>query len=322
MARGWRVWTALWIVYLVWGSTYFAIKISVRTMPPLLSAGLRFTLAGLLLAGLLILQRKPLRVSFAQARAAAGLGVVLLGCGVGVVTVAETRIDSSVAAVIAGSVPLQVILWRTIARERVARATMVAAVVGLAGLVLIIGPSGLSGGSVAIGLTMMLAASFCWSGGSFVSRRLPLPSDAFVSTAYQMLGAGAALVIVSLLLGEGRDIHAGSVSAASFAAWLYLAIFGSLVAFTAYAWLLRIAPISQVVTHQYVNPLVALALGAAFLGEKPDATTAVGAVIVIGAVFATVRSESRQAAPATTSGEAVLPRVEVRAAMREELEQV
>ena len=109
-----------------------------------------------------------------------------------------------------------------------------------------------------------------------------------------MLGGGAVLVVAALALGEGGDL-AGGVSAASFAAWLYLALFGSLVAFTAYAWLLQNAPISQVVTHQYVNPLVAIVLGAVVLGETFDATTIVGALIVIGAVFATIRSESRDA---------------------------
>ena len=296
MARGWKVWTALWIVYLVWGSTYFAIKVSVRTLPPLLSAGLRFTLAGLLLAAILAARRSPLRVPWRQASAAAGVGVALLACGVGVVTLAETRIDSSVAAVIAGSVPLQVILWRTLARERVATATRVSAVVGLAGLLLIIVPTGVSGGSTAIGLAMMLGASFAWSTGSFVSRQLPLPSDPFVATVYEMLGGGAVLVVAALALGEAGDVSAHGVSAASLAAWLYLSLAGSLVAFTAYAWLLHHAPISQVVTHQYVNPLVAIALGALLLGETLDVTTAIGALIVIGAVFATIRSESRQSA--------------------------
>jgi drug/metabolite transporter (DMT)-like permease len=295
MARGWRVWTALWIVYLVWGSTYLAIKVSVRTLPPLLSAGIRFVVAGLLLAGILALRRTPLRVPWREARAAVGLGVALLACGVGVVTLAETRIDSSVAAMIAGSVPLQVIVWRTIARERIATATKVSAVVGLAGLVLIIVPTGVSGGSTAIGLAMMLGASFSWSTGSFVSRRLPLPRDAFVATVYEMLGGGGVLVVCALALGEGGDVPANGFSAASLAAWLYLVVAGSLVAFTAYAWLLRNAPISQVVTHQYVNPLVAISLGALLLGETLDATTTLGALIVIGAVFATVRSESRQA---------------------------
>ena len=295
MARGWKIWTALGVVYFVWGSTYPAIKVSVETLPPLLSAGLRFILAGTLLAVILVARRRNLVVPWAQARAAVGLGVALLACGVGVVTVAETRIDSSIAAMIAGSVPLQVILWRTIARERVAQATRLSAIVGLAGLALIVVPSGISGTSSAVGLALMLGASMSWSIGSFTSSRMPLPPDPFVSTVYQMLGAGLVLVVAALVFGEWNDISAADVSAASVAAWLYLAIAGSLIAFTAYAWLLRNAPISQVVTHQYVNPLVAIVLGAVLLGESLDATTAVGALIVIGGVFATIRSESRAA---------------------------
>jgi drug/metabolite transporter (DMT)-like permease len=295
MARGWKVWTALWIVYLVWGSTYFAIKVSVRTLPPLLSAGSRFMLAGLLLATILTLRRTSLRVSLREAGAAIGVGVALLTLGVGVVTLAETRIDSSVAAMIAGSVPLQVIVWRTLARDHVAAATKLSAIVGLGGLLLIIVPSGVDGGSTAIGLALMLGASLSWSLGSFVSRGLPLPRNPFVATAYEMLGGGAVLVLGALALGEGGDLDRAAISSGSLAAWLYLTVFGSLVAFTAYAWLLRNAPISQVVTHQYVNPLVAIALGSLLLGETLDTATAIGAVVVIGAVFATVRSESRQA---------------------------
>ena len=302
MARGWRFWTALWIVYIVWGSTYLAIKITVRTMPALLSAGLRFMLAGLLLAAILAVRRTPLRVPWREAGAAAGLGIALLGFGVGVVTVAETRIDSSVAAMIAGSVPLQVILWRTLARERIATATRLSAIVGLAGLALIVIPSGVSGGSQAVGLALMLGASMSWSTGSFFSSRLSLPADTFVATVYEMLGGGAVLVVAALLLGEGSELTDG-VSAASLAAWVYLAVFGSLLAFTAYAWLLRNAPISQVVTHQYVNPLVAIALGSIVLGETLDALTVVGALIVIGAVFMTVRSEARARPPVTAAAE-------------------
>ncbi len=293
MASGWRVWTALWIVYLVWGSTYLAIKVSVRTLPPLLSAGFRFVLAGVLLATILALGRTRLRVPWRQAAAAVGLGVMLLACGVGLVTLAETHIDSSVAAMIAGSVPLQVIIWRSLARERIAGATRLSALVGLAGLALIVVPAGAAGGSTAIGLATMLAATISWSAGSFLSGRAPLPDNAFVTTAYEMLGGGIVLVTVALLLGEGGDLGAGAFAAGPLAAWLYLVVAGSLVGFTAYAWLLRNAPISQVVTHQYVNPLVAIALGGLFLGEKPGGATAIGALIVIGAVFATIRSEGR-----------------------------
>ena len=148
----------------------------------------------------------------------------------------------------------------------------------------------------------MLGASMSWSTGSFFSSRLSLPADTFVATVYEMLGGGAVLVVAALLLGEGSELTDG-VSAASLAAWVYLAVFGSLIAFTAYAWLLRNAPISQVVTHQYVNPLVAIALGSIVLGETLDALTVVGALIVIGAVFMTVRSEARARPPVTVAAE-------------------
>ena len=200
----------------MWGSTYLAIKVSVRTMPALLSAGLRFLLAGLLLAAILSLRRTTLRTTWGEAAAAVGVGVMLLATGVGVVTVAETRIDSSVAAMIAGSVPLQVIVWRTIARERVATATRLSALVGLVGLALVIVPSGLSGGSTAVGLAMMLGATISWSTGSFVSGRLRLPRDTFVATVYEMLGGGAVLTVAALALGQGGEL--GDASAISVAA--------------------------------------------------------------------------------------------------------
>ncbi len=289
------LWSALWAVYLLWGSTYFAIKISVETLPPLLSAGARFVTAGLLLAGVLLALGRSLRVARKEALAAFGLGVALLTCGVGVVTAAETRIDSSVAAMIAGSVPLQVVIMRTIARESVARATRLAALVGLVGLALIVVPGGSSGGSTAVGLALVLAASLSWSTGSFVSRRLSLPSDPFIGTVYQMIGGGVVLLAVALVLGEWRDLG-GAFELGPLLAWVYLVFAGSLIGFTAYAWLLRSAPISLVVTHQYVNPLVAIILGTAFLDERPTPAMLAGAAIVVAAVFVTVRRESRPAA--------------------------
>jgi drug/metabolite transporter (DMT)-like permease len=293
-----KLWAALLTVYVLWGSTYLGIKISVRTLPPLLSAGSRFLVAGLLLAAVLAVVRRPLRVPRHEALSAAGLGVTLLTFGVGVVTLAETRIDSSIAAMIAGSVPLQVIAMRMIAREHVLRATRLAALVGLAGLALIVVPDSAGGGSTAFGLALMLAASVSWSTGSFVSRRLALPRDPFVATVYEMLGGGVVLVAGALALGEWRDLAEMPLDPGPLAAWLYLVVAGSLVGFTAYAWLLRNAPISQVVTHQYVNPLVAIALGALLLDEHLTATTLAGAAVVIGAVFVTVRRERLAETPA------------------------
>ena len=291
----WRIWAALATIYVVWGSTYLAIKITVRTQPPLYSGGARFITAGLILAAVLVLARRSLRVSGRELLSALFLGVMLLTFGVGVVTVAETRIDSSVAAMIAGSVPLQVVIWRTLAREVVAHATLLAAAIGLVGLGLIVIPSGSSSGSTAVGLALMLGASMSWSTGSFVSRRLALPADPFVATVYEMLGGGLALLLVGFLAGE--RLHRSDVTTPTLLAWLYLVVAGSLVGFTAYAWLLRQAPISQVVTHQYVNPLVAITLGALLLGERLTMATLVGAAIVVGAVFVTVRHETRPPSP-------------------------
>ena len=291
----WQIWSALLAIYFIWGSTYLAIKVAVRTQPPLFSAGSRFVTAGLVLAAVLALRGRSLRVSGRELVSSLGLGVSLLACGVGVVTVAETRIDSSVAAMIAGSVPLQIVLWRSFARERVAQATRLAAGVGLVGLGLIVVPGTSSGTSTAIGLALMLGASTSWSAGSFLSRRLPLPADPFVATVYEMLGGGIALLCLGLAVGE--HVHRDVLDAAPLFAWLYLTTAGSLIGFTAYALLLRHAPISQVVTHQYVNPLVAVVLGSLLLDEHLTATTLAGAGIVIASVFVTVRHETRPPTP-------------------------
>jgi drug/metabolite transporter (DMT)-like permease len=292
-----QIWAALAIVYVVWGSTYLGIKLAIRTLPPILTAGTRFLAAAALLAAVLALLRRSLRVTRREAIGASALGVMLLGAGVGMVHVAEQRIDSGVAAMIAGSVPLQVVAWRTLAGDRVQRATVAAAVVGLLGLALIVVPGGVKGGSTAIGLLIMLGASLSWSRGSFISHRLTLPRDPFVATTIEMLAGGVALVVLGSALGEWSDVTRESLQPGPLAAWAYLAVAGSMIAFSAYVWLLRVAPISQVVTHQYVNPLVAVGLGAIVLGERPPALTAVGAVLVVGAVIVTVSRESSSAGP-------------------------
>jgi drug/metabolite transporter (DMT)-like permease len=230
------------------------------------------------------------------------------------VHVAETRIDSGVAAMIAGSVPLQIVVLRKLARERVPRATAIAALVGLAGLALVVGPGGSGGGAEAIGLLVMLLASMSWSLGSFASRRLRVPADPFVAAAYEMLGGGAVLVAAAALTGELGDLDGADLQAGSLAAWAYLTVAGSVVGFSAYAWLLGHAPISQVVTHQYVNPLVAVALGALILDERPGVATLAGAALIVGAVVVTVSREGREApAPVPTSRRASVAPRETRA---------
>lgn len=290
-----RTWTALWTVYLVWGSTYLGIKVMVETMPAFLSAGLRFGLAGAILATALALRGRSLRVSRRELAASAAMGAMLLTFGVGVVTLAETRIASGVAAIIASSVPLQVVLLRSLARERVPQATLAGVAAGLCGVALVVVPGG-SGGSSLTGLLIMLSASVSWSLGSYFSRRLPLPADPFVATAWEMLAAGLFLGVLGVAAGEAGDLHPAAFSGASLGAFAYLVVAGSLVGFSAYVWLLHNVPISKVVTHQYVNPVVAVLLGAAFLSEKLAWTTALGAVLIVGSVFAVVRQETVPAA--------------------------
>jgi drug/metabolite transporter (DMT)-like permease len=290
-----KLWIALWIVYLVWGSTYLGIKVAVRTLPPLLTAGTRFLAASAVLALVAVVARRSLRVPPREALAAAGLGVALLTLGVGLVHVAETRIDSGVAAMIAGSVPLQIVVLRRLVRERVPRATAIAALVGLAGLALVVGPGGVGGGSEAVGLLIMLSASVSWSLGSFASRSLRVPGDPFVASAYEMLGGGAVLLVAAIAAGELGDLDGAAFEPGPLAAWVYLTVVGSVIGFSAYAWLLGNAPISQVVTHQYVNPLVAVALGALILDERPGPGTLVGAALIVGSVAVTVRREGGDA---------------------------
>ena len=223
------------------------------------------------------------------------LGLSLLALGVGMVTIAETRIDSSVAAMIAGSVPLQVILLRTLARERVALATRLSVLVGLAGLALIVIPGGgrcverrrprdgARGEHLLVARLLLRAPAVAAEGrlrrddvGDAERRRLPARARRRDRRA------------------RGRWIAAG-FTLESIAAWLYLAVFGSLIGFTAYAWLLRNAPISKVVTHQYVNPLVAILLGALVLDEQLTLAVGLGAALIVGSVFVAVRSENAAA---------------------------
>jgi drug/metabolite transporter (DMT)-like permease len=297
-----HIWAALLVVYVVWGSTYFGIKIAVDTIPPLLAGGSRFLVAGGLLAALLAARGTSLRIGRRELVASAIAGSLLLGLGVGLVHVAETRIDSSVAAMIAGTVPLQIIVMRLTAGDSPARATRLSTLAGLVGLGLVVAP-GLGTGSTALGLAVMITATMFWSTGSFLSSRLGLPRDPFVAATYEMAFGGLFLMLGALAFGELGEVGSSTFALDSVLAWAYLVVMGSLVGFTAYAWLLRVAPISLVVTHQYVNPLVAIALGMLFLGERPSPLALAGALVVIGAVYVAIRAEfprrARRASVAT-----------------------
>ena len=289
-APAWLVWTALWIVYLVWGSTYLAIRIMVETVPPLLGAGVRFTVAGAVMLAVLAV-RRSVRPTRAQLLSALLVGMLLPGANA-VVSVAEQEVPSAMAALLIASVPLWVLLMRRAAGEPVSRAGIAAVLVGFAGVALLLKPGEQSGDATLLGLGAVVVAAVMWASGSFASPRIRLPGDPLVSTAWQMLLGGVVIVAVGLALGEAGEVDVDAFSTRSLIALAYLIVFGSWLAYTAYAWLLQNAPISKVSTYAYVNPVVAIVLGFLILDEVITPITLVGAAIIVVSVALVVRIEN------------------------------
>jgi drug/metabolite transporter (DMT)-like permease len=303
-APAWQVWTALWIVYVVWGSTYLAIAYVVDTVPPLLGMGLRFTTAALLLATWIAVRRGPaaLRVTRRQLRAAAVVGLLLLLGGNGGVALAESRgLPSGLAALLVAVIPLWVVVLRWLARDRPSPATVGGVVLGLVGLAVLLLPGARPSGVALAAVGTVVAGSLLWAVGSFHATRTELPADGLTATALEMAAGGAGLLAVGALRGERLEV--GEVAASGWLALAYLVVFGSLVAYTAYSWLLQVAPVSQVSTYAYVNPVVAVALGAALRGEDVTALTLVGGAVTVLAVAVVVREEGRRRRAATPAPE-------------------
>jgi drug/metabolite transporter (DMT)-like permease len=294
VTRDWRLWLALATVYLVWGSTYLAVRVMVRTIPPLLGSGARFLLAGAVLYPFLLARRgwAGVRVPASQAGASALVGCLFLAGGTGLVTVAERDVPSGLAAVLVAAMPLVVVLLRRLAGEPVARATTVGVLAGFAGVAVLLLPGNPAPEAGWSGLVLILVADVSMAVASFASSRLPVPGDTLVATALELLAAGFVLCLAGLLAGEAGDLRLDRVSGASLASFVYLVVAGSLVAYTAYVWLLANAPVSQATTHTHVNPVVAVLLGWLILQERVTPATLVGAALVVGSVAAVVRHES------------------------------
>jgi drug/metabolite transporter (DMT)-like permease len=288
------VWLCLGIVYVVWGSTYLAIRVAVETMPPLLMGAARFITAGLLLYAFARARGAPSvrTLSRAQIGACWIVGSLLAAGGNGVVNAAEQYIPSSLAALVISSVPLWVVVMRRVTGESVPRLTLASVAVGFGGVALLLLPGGATHVGKPIGFVLVVVAAFSWALGSFSSRKLPLPPNALLSTAIQMFGGGVTLLVAGMALGETSDVHPDRFSTDSLLAFAYLIFIGSLVAYTAYVWLLQNAPISKVATYAYVNPVIAIFLGWAILSENVTATMLVGAVVIVCSVAATVRRET------------------------------
>ncbi|SIN27247.1 EamA family transporter [Micromonospora cremea] len=292
------IWTALIVVYLLWGSTYLGIRIAVETLPPLTSAALRFAVAGAVLAAVLRLRRGPgaLRVERRQLGSAALVGVLLLAGGNGLVVLAESgppgvAVPSGIAALLVATVPLLVVLLRSATGDRPPVWTFAGVTLGFVGLVLLVLPAGSADAVPLVGALTVVAAATSWSVGSFLSGRIRMPADPFVATVYEMVAGALVLAVVAAGRGELRDFHPAEVSTRSWLALGYLMVAGSLVAFTAYVWLLHNAPISLVSTYAYVNPAVAVALGALLVAEPITPQVLLGGAVIVAGVALVVSTE-------------------------------
>lgn len=294
------VWAALITVYIVWGSTYLAIRVVVDAgIPPILGMGLRFLVAALIFLAILAMRDgwSSLRISAKEFRGAAIMGILLLVGGNGLVAVSEQTVPSGLTALIIGAVPLWFVLLRFSGGDRPWRLTWLGVLVGFSGIATISLPRGGIDGVEAWGVVVLLAATISWSIGSYLSPHLNLPKRTAVAVSYEMLVAGLLMTIGASLFGDLSELRDTSISLDGWLALAYLIVFGSLLAFTAYGYALANAPLSLVGTYAYVNPVVAVFLGWLILSESITAIVVVGGALVVLGVALVVSAERPRPAP-------------------------
>ena len=287
-------WICLLIVYVVWGSTYLAIRVGVETMPPLLMAAARSLVAGLIMFPLGLRRRRsaPLASrwpSRAQWRWCATAGVLLL-VGQGVVGVAERTIPSGLAALLVATVPLWLLgLDAGLNHARLGLAPLAGLLLGLVGVALLSSLGGGSGPVSIAGVLTVVGAAGLWALGTMTARRGTFPASPVLATGMELLAGGAALLVLAAATGEFGSVHLSHVSARSWIALGYLIVIGSIVAFSAYGIAIRTLPTATVATYAYVNPVIAVLLGALILGEQLTPAMIGGGILVVGAVVLVVR---------------------------------
>lgn len=304
-----KIWIALLALYIVWGSTYLAIRFAVETIPPFFHAGIRFLVSGLILV---IWQRAagepmPTRKQWISL---AIIGNLLLLGGNGLVSWAEQTIPSGIAALIIGAIPLFLVITEAFRPGGVKpnRWTFVGLLIGFIGIFILVGPEELTGGSRLnpFGVAALLMACFFWSLGSVYSKHGELPKSSLMSTGGQMLMGSIGLFAVSLATGELSGWSAADVTAKSALGLVYLITAGSLIGFVSYGWLLQNAPISLVATYAYVNPIVAVLLGNLFAAEPLEPRIWLAAAIIVGSVMFINRSRPGVKKDATKNEEEVV----------------
>lgn len=283
------------MIYVVWGSTYLAIRFAIETLPPFFMTGLRFLAAGVLLfAGARLRDRSP--ITWRNWLAAARVGILMFVGGVGLVTWSVQWVASGLAALLVATVPLWIVLldWAVFRGARPTGAVMISLVIGLAGVYILIGPAALSGEPIdPVGAGTVLLACLFWSLGSLHSRKASLPSSAFLSASMELIVAGIAFFLITWSTGEWHRVDPAVVSMKSVMALLYLTLFGSILTVTSYVWLLRVVSASKVATYAYVNPVVAILLGATLAGEPVSARVVFSAAMIIAAVALITLGRSR-----------------------------
>jgi drug/metabolite transporter (DMT)-like permease len=307
--------TALLAVYVCWGGTYLAIRFAVETIPPFLMAGLRFVLAGAFMYALSRWRGAPVPVGGDWLRASV-VGILLLAGGNGGVVWAAHMVPSSLTALLVATSPLWMVTlnWLWLKDVRPGLMTWSGVVLGLAGIGLLAGGESIFAGESPVSpfwAAVLTGASFLWGLGSIASRKLRLPGSAVMSTGMQMLGGGAALLLMSGAAGEWGRLAVAAVSLKSLLSFGYLVVFGSLVGFSAYVWLLQNAPPVLASTYAYVNPVVAMLLGAVLGGEALGGRTLVSAAVIVFSVILLTASQTRRKTaeepPAVTDGKKACP---------------
>ncbi|HEU5399393.1 MAG TPA: EamA family transporter [Gammaproteobacteria bacterium] len=271
-------------VYILWGSTYLGIRFAVASIPPLLMAGTRFFAAGCILYAL-VRRRGAARPTFTHWRSAVILGGLLLLGGNGLVSIAEQTVPSGIAALIVAAVPFWMVLLNAAEQRTQPKLSVIAGLVlGIVGLAVLVLPGNSAGHADPLGVGLLLAASFSWAVGSLYAPRAHLPASTFLGIAMEMVAGGVLLWIVGLATGESVTLHANGITLKSALALAYLTVFGSLLGFSAYVWLLKVTTPARASTYAFVNPVIAVILGWALAGEMLDARILLAGAVIVAAV--------------------------------------
>ena len=275
-------------------------------MPPLLAMGIRFLIAGLLLASIVSLRQGvgEFRIPRAELRSSLLMGFLLLGFGIGTVSIAQAYVPSGIVALIIAALPLWIAIFRTISGERLAKVSWLGLMIGFAGVALLLKPgsitpvSDIENSKLFLFMLLVLLGNVGWALGTFLAPRFALPKNTLVFTAYEMLAGGISLTLAGFVKGESISDFLDATSW-SWLWFVYLIVFGSIAAYTAYLWLVANAPVSLTATYAYVNPIIAVALGALFLDELITSAYAIGGLIILIGVILVVSVERIKKEPAS-----------------------